>query len=347
MTRKKRTTPRPGAGLTPSPCHTISARADLPPPGAGRTCSRTAGRCTVWDYPRSTGGADITSESSSDRGVSAGGGADFKRDRVGGVLRGTTPAQAGRTHARTFPTGRRWDYPRGGGADSTVPSTKVGGSGLSPHVRGGPLQTAVDRALTGTTPARAGPTPGRQGCDACRRDYPRTGGVTAYAKGNPQKPGTIPRTGGADASIGLDAVLPGQRIVRTTPAGAGRTPFQRQAEALHGDTPAPGGADKLLASLLCGIAGIPRRGGADSTVPSTKVGGRDYPRGGGADVLTDADLSGCLGLPPHRAGRTYYGWTPPSGRRDHPRTGGADNALGKSKADAAGLSPAEQGRPYL
>jgi len=111
------------------------------------------------------------------------------RDHSAG--RGTIPACAGPTRARSLTRSSRTDHPRVRGADGHGCSCGVGGSGPSPRARGRPEHRDDGHRRHRTIPACAGLT----ALSLCRRttrpDHPRvrgadsSSGVQAYAVNGP------------------------------------------------------------------------------------------------------------------------------------------------------------------
>ena len=71
---------------------------------------------------------------------------------------GIIPADAGSTTNSRFPTGTKWDHPRGCGEHYNAEDTLPGVEGSSPRMRGAPMETSADLNVPGIIPADAGST---------------------------------------------------------------------------------------------------------------------------------------------------------------------------------------------
>ena len=130
---------------------------------------------------------------------------------------GTIPARAGEPAWSSRRRSARRDYPRSCGGTRMEEWQKQADSGLSPLVRGNPIQPEHRRLPVGTIPARAGePTPGAE-LPPIPGDYPRSCGGTGRSRHRrPPLEGLSPLVRG-NHDAGQCAVF----AARTIPARAG------------------------------------------------------------------------------------------------------------------------------
>ena len=128
----------------------IPARAGEPSPARP-----TSGRRRV--YPRTCGG---TYHSPRSRSSVSGLSPHVRGNLLVGLgavdEHGSIPARAGEPPAKKHLTSRPWVYPRTCGGTDRRPDSSTSCDGLSPHVRGNPLQGGALDGVHGSIPARAG-----------------------------------------------------------------------------------------------------------------------------------------------------------------------------------------------
>ena len=125
------------------------------------------------------GGTDFTGRSPTfSRGLSPRVRGNHRVEGDIGVGAGTIPACAGEPRSGADPLDISRDYPRvcgGTGPRSRGPTTI---KGLSPRVRGNPIEAGLDRRQHGTIPACAGEPPVGLIVEMLEKDYPRVCGGT-------------------------------------------------------------------------------------------------------------------------------------------------------------------------
>ena len=296
--------------------------------------------------------------------------------------RGTIPAGAGTPASPMVHLPLFGDYPRGCGDTDARRQSAVGGSGLSPRVRGHRSAGTGRGRAARTIPAGAG-TPGLSHF-SCRRlgDYPRGCGDTSSTMSKlPEVTGLSPRVRGHPKRELRDQLLQG-----TIPAGAGTPVGDRAANAAVEDYPR-GCGDTLIAfgpqlwdwGLSPRVRGhrqgadqgastwgtIPAGAGTPSTESSPKTCWRDYPRGCGDTRFSQRKSSQARGLSPrvrgHRkrrsaaplcertipagAGTPLAGDAVPVLFEDYPRGCGDTTRQFPEKNPLKGLSPRVRGHP--
>ncbi len=131
----------------------------------------------------------------------------------------TTPAGAGPTRRGRRATGRRRNHPRWRGADCWSRAGGVPGREPPPLARGRRLLYTPSGSAAGTTPAGAGPTPGRRSGSTVSANHPRWRGVDDRLREQDRCGAEPPPL----ARGRLSAHERKWREGRTTPAGAGST----------------------------------------------------------------------------------------------------------------------------
>ncbi len=138
----------------------------------------------VWVYPRACGGTLITHP---DFPLATG-----LSPRVRGNLQascgraredGSIPARAGEPGRPGRRPAMTWVYPRACGGTLVRPTEAVSVAGLSPRVRGNPLDESVPPGRTWSIPARAGEPTRRARSMTAPRVYPRACGGTVVEFG--------------------------------------------------------------------------------------------------------------------------------------------------------------------
>ena len=163
------------------------------------------------------------------------------------------PACAGEPHPYASGRCSGWVYPRVCGGTTNHSSPRLLAYGLSPRVRGNPLQSDGRRRCRGSIPACAGePNPFR--CQfARRRVYPRVcGGTRALAAIRANVSGLSPRVRGNRPETHTDA-----RGARSIPACAGEPASPAEYESQGAVYPRVcGGTAWLLSrqSNACGLS---------------------------------------------------------------------------------------------
>ena len=133
--------------------------------------------------------------------------------------RGITPARAGKTMMRFFPSTNSRDHPRACGENKIVDDSEIQQKGSPPRVRGKRPEWLDDFVRQRITPARAGKTEIEYCSVMAWKDHPRacgengkTGRKSVWTKGSP------PRVRGKLAALHFFDVVTG-----ITPARAGKT----------------------------------------------------------------------------------------------------------------------------
>ncbi len=251
---------RPGGGGS------RQTRSGTTPAGAGTTTTWSARTTAEGDHPRGCGDDPSPCRPS----VLRAGSPPRVRGRhhVPGrqAQRGrTTPAGAGTTLRRPRQGPLRPDHPRGCGDDVSKTRGSDVGVGPPPRVRGRHRAGHRHRGGQGTTPAGAGTTGrGRQPSDAFR-DHPRGCGDDACATSPVSSvSGPPPRVRGRPDPESGTVVR-----TRTTPAGAGTTPWPLRACVANTDHPRGCGDDGARGDTRGTQRGPPPR------VRGRRTGGRD------------------------------------------------------------------------
>ena len=206
----------------------------ITPAHAGNTPTQVIKRCFLRDHPRTCGEhacrlrVDVVASGSPPhmRGT-------LETFNVIALAVGITPAHAGNTPIAflTFCTGR--DHPRTCGEHKRSMAIERIPSGSPPHMRGTRHSFRNLTSMTGITPAHAGNTFRRCGCQKSPWDHPRTCGEhrTTTARSCPDV-GSPPHMRGTHYNIDKKLLAPG-----ITPAHAGNTWFPRRSTASRRDHP--------------------------------------------------------------------------------------------------------------
>ena len=232
---------------------------------------------------------------------------------------GIIPAYAGSTPTPTWNRKASWDHPRIRGEH--VPQCDAGGllPGSSPHTRGAPGRTPLDRHAGGIIPAYAGSTKHPRLRRRARRDHPRIRGEHSDLRVVCHEiPGSSPHTRGArrpvDAQPGPAGIIP---------AYAGSTAMSVWAVFTASDHPRIRGEHPqaiLLGALAVGSS--PHTRGARSRNSQQDSEGRIIPAYAGSTA----------------ARRRFCGSS-----ADHPRIRGEHDGRGQFDGQATGSSPHTRG----
>ena len=139
---------------------------------------------------------------------------------VQGIVRGITPAWAGKRNCRTIAPSRRGDHPRVGGEKGGLALVHATIVGSPPRRRGKANWHCVRRPALRITPAQAGKRTRSWRAYGCPWDHPRVGGEKkgvrhwwALPRGSPPRGrGKVSRGRGKLKNVGI------------TPAWAGKSP---------------------------------------------------------------------------------------------------------------------------
>ena len=127
------------------------------------------------------------------------------------------PACAGEPPLGHYPAPRRKVYPRVCGGTGVAGAGVVGGDGLSPRVRGNPLDSDSSSECRGSIPACAGEPAHTLGAPCTLQVYPRVCGGTEEEESDPKEAGGLsPRVRGNPF-----AMPSGRHRSRSIPACAG------------------------------------------------------------------------------------------------------------------------------
>ena len=284
------------------------------PAGAGEPIPRRSGDTTTRVYPRRCGGACAKNRViCSERGLSP-----QVRGSRGDVLgrqarRRSIPAGAGEPTGWTAPRSRSGVYPRRCGGAFRQGSETVGNMGLSPQVRGSPVQDYSAACREGSIPAGAGEPDRPGGRPANDRVYPRRCGGAVYAR---------------DRRIGAQGLSPQVRgsprprraedtRARSIPAGAGEPPsISTPPPPRHGLSPQVRGSRPRMAWSTGRRRSIPAGAGEPPADAATQRRGRVYPRRCGGAAVGRAITEGTTGLSPQVRGSRL----PVGGRDGHHRS---------------------------
>ncbi len=235
-----------------------------------------------------------------------------------------TPAPAGRTDGTTSRTQQSAGYPRACGTDGPGVMVTVPHDGLPPRLRDGRLHLLGQHAGERVTPAPAGRTI-RILCDgippagyprACGTDIDRIG-VDIWTRGLPPR-----------LRDGRVQAVRSRRLLRVTPAPAGRTRSARRARKATSGYPRACGTDARGALRPARRLGLPPRL-RDGPV---EIGGHDS-----AGRVTPAP-----------AGRTGEAWERAMRIAGYPRACGTDWAEGEGRRVSGGLPPRlRDGQPVV
>ena len=137
---------------------------------------------------------------------------------VVGVLRGITPAHAGKREKKNGQCVRSRDHPRTCGEKRCEKYTVILGLGSPPHMRGKVKLLAMELNVPGITPAHAGKRCSIRGAKSAYRDHPRTCGEKIVVATR------MMRDGGSPPHMRGKVFRPAQavRLIGITPAHAGK-----------------------------------------------------------------------------------------------------------------------------
>jgi len=310
--------------------HPQPRRRDRPrrttPAGAGPTRRRPGARCTTRNHPRWRG-ADVRrllkrTPPLEPPPLARG----RRRERAGaGTGTRTTPAGAGPTSTPNARRGRCGNHPRWRGADSGDELDALVADEPPPLARGRLRQGRACGVPRRTTPAGAGPTPGRTFRRGTGTNHPRWRGADAYIPTRwptYREPPPLARGRPRDGRVG-------PRALRTTPAGAGPTDRPSAAAPAAGNHPRWRGADVCLVAadggavepppLARGRPGVDVLGvGAEGTTPAgagptrrrcrRRPRAANHPRWRGADPRRAMVATADEEPPPLARGRRWPGW---------------------------------------
>ena len=234
---------------------------------------------------------------------------------------GIIPAYAGSTPTPTWNRKASWDHPRIRGEH--VPQCDAGGllPGSSPHTRGAPGRTPLDRHAGGIIPAYAGSTKHPRLRRRARRDHPRIRGEHSDLRVVCHEiPGSSPHTRGARRCRCGPCLR--RRII---PAYAGSTPKRYCLGLLPLDHPRI-------------------RGEHVAEIPSKIVKAGSSPHTRGAPQL-GGDFADRLRIIPAYAGSTMVVVSSTGRRRDHPRIRGEHESSTSRSRPSPGSSPHTRGAP--
>ena len=293
------------------------------PARAGEPASVTATVTVTGVYPRACGGTSALPTF----GFSGGGLSPRVRGNPAPTGRdarvcGSIPARAGepRTTRPRSPSTRV--YPRACGGTDTQITTLGNVTGLSPRVRGNPIDRRYAAGRNGSIPARAGEPIRRTILRMTRRVYPRACGGTKTAQtGRASGKGLSPRVrgnhavgdfrllcrGSIPARAGEPSVsLTGIYAPRVYPRACGGTAsVSWWTSGTTGLSPRVRGNQlhRLGDGRLSGS--IPARAGEPSNVSNSSMITRVYPRACGGTVAIGAVATGDEGLSPRVRGNRY------------------------------------------
>ncbi len=287
----------------------------------GKTLAVNLAAAVRPDHPRSRGedafGPDVAA---ADRGPPP-----LARGRLGGTNRrgsprGTTPARAGKTPPVTARPPASGDHPRSRGEDAGAPLVKVRQGGPPPLARGRLVTDDRQPESPGTTPARAGKTPGRPRRRPATTDHPRSRGEDPYAWCVlPRPTGPPPLARGRRHRRRRVRVVPG-----TTPARAGKTSRRCGRPPTRTDHPRSRGEDVRSGSKKPITTGPPPLARGRRRLPAHQR----RPRR----------------TTPARAGKTSSRSGSAVRRWDHPRSRGEDENILGNPLLPAGPPPLARGR---
>ena len=339
------------------------------PARAGEPSTWTRCRTSTWDYPRTSGGTDLTTlRTLSPRGLSP----HERGNPVHGVLHGGLRRVANA------------DYPRTSGGTLLRRAAGRVVAGLSPHERGNRDGGVPVPGGPGTIPARAGEPTSRRCARSPRGDYPRTSGGTLFTASSTAASGespmrTIPARAGEPSCGGRPGEwwrdyprTSGGTVMGVFPFQAvrGLSPHERgnRVEGQHRDHQVgtiPARAGEPWVGGCRGRQGwdYPRTSGGPRSSSSRSLTIWDYPRTSGGTRPRASSCARRPGLSPHERGNLRLHVRPVSGRgtiparageplhtpyptsfpRDYPRTSGGTGAGGQTPGRGWGLSPHERG----
>ena len=145
------------------------------------------------------------------------------------IMKGITPAQAGKSSWRCSRHCPEWDHPRTGGEKGAGIRPPHYHLGSPPHRRGKVMNPSKTGALPGITPAQAGKRAGRISPSGKSWDHPRTGGEKRPCSIQKHTVwGSPPHRRGKGRYLGMV-----EQQLGITPAQAGKsytTPFNTKGE---------------------------------------------------------------------------------------------------------------------
>ena len=144
--------------------------------------------------------------------------ATIRQSRTGRI----TPADAGKTPAKTQERHAREDHPRGCGENIRASAAETWTTGSPPRMRGKPVVRVRKRSVNRITPADAGKTAGKSVYECTAEDHPRGCGENPVHRLSPSPWGGSPPRMRGKRTLRLPLCLP----PRITPADAGKTPGQ-------------------------------------------------------------------------------------------------------------------------
>ncbi len=234
----------------------------------------------------------------------------------------TTPAGAGPTNVLAMGALSYGNHPRWRGADGSPFEEADGSAEPPPLARGRPVVPPSQRWGRGTTPAGAGPTPGRDGPPGAVRNHPRWRGadlapVQAVRRQYEPPPLARGRLRGHDDG--------GDRL-RTTPASAGPTAHPPVRRGVRGNHPRWRGADERTSGSRLVRRNHPRWRGADGRAGQRGVGPQEPPPLARGRRRCRAVRPSAARTTPAGAGPTTKGDAGGTHQENHPRWRGADSA---------------------
>ena len=235
---------------------------------------------------------------------------------------GSIPACAGEPRTASPPARRRWVYPRVCGGTFGDKSQHCAGYGLSPRVRGNPLEQAPDLHIGRSIPACAGEPPPGAPTFASASVYPRVcGGTPSTVASPPPAAGLSPRVRGNPPAP--EATKPHHGSI---PACAGEP---RRAGRRRLD-------DRVYPRVCGGTVRVPY-GSVVTTGLSPRVrGNRPLLR---RDDGRDGSIPACAGEPSRASCRPIPPWV-------YPRVCGGTSILNVVNLQVDGLSPRVRGNQH-
>ncbi len=236
---------------------------------------------------------------------------------------GPIPASAGETDCGASGGLAGWAYPRECGGNLSMLALATAPLGLSPRVRGKPLDDPDEADGGGPIPASAGETEQILRTHLLPRAYPREcGGNAADSRGDIPVWGLSPRVRGKQQAAAL--VHPRRGPI---PASAGETPWTAVSNALARAYPRECGGNREIHFWVGGLAGLsPRVRG------KRKVAGK---------------MSINLGPIPASAGETRAGSAPGCAFWAYPRECGGNQMKRLAIGLMGGLSPRVRGKRII
>ena len=152
----------------------MSEKSGITPADAGKTKSHSASSSIATDHPRGCGeNFNLIGKLNPKHGSPPR--MRGKQERAVGIVQQSriTPADAGKTAARSWQTHQSWDHPRGCGENMRSFGVASVVKGSPPRMRGKRLLTRSSRQYSGITPADAGKTKTNQRTAKHDEDHPR------------------------------------------------------------------------------------------------------------------------------------------------------------------------------